>query len=228
MTNAVVIFMEGKLDCDKIELPRQGKVIVIGGKNKEMPMPLVVKLMASKNVELEYVECEEEIKAAFLLGRYTAAYNITAIYSANEKFKSLVSGKAPSKRKPKTAPAVKDSKEDLKTGTGNDKPLEKVMNPPVEAKASKPSVAVKELKTTTKPRAKKQAKKKALSEVTEAEIVKILKKHKIDEKLSKAIHDAVITSTDVTLGMMVRTKIAALVSGDKCKEIGEIIKKELL
>ena len=32
MTNAVVIFMEGKLDCDKIELPRQGKVIVIGGK----------------------------------------------------------------------------------------------------------------------------------------------------------------------------------------------------
>ncbi len=223
MNNAVIIFIDGKLNYEKIELPKQGKVIVVGDKNSSIPVVLVQKFMANKNIEFEYNECEDDFKAAFLLGKYSAIYNISAVYSSNEKYKALISVHAPSRRRTKASSSKVEAKPEQIDAEQKSVPVEKAMNPPVIKTEKKETVIDKSrLSDKLKP------KKSDLSKVTEAQIKKILKKYKLDDKLSGPIHEAVIASSDVTLDMMVRTRIANIVPLEKCKDIGEIFKKELL
>lgn len=236
-------------DKTKIEIPEtKEKLIVIGMKEESIPLELVQKLI-SNGAEFIYVKNGTVAEYAFEIGRLSVQEMISEIFTGRSELKDLIpsEGKQPKRKNKKTAKLVEaeeiektaaivterknSSKKEAEGKAKNKEPKKAQKNETDNANTSEKTATAKkaEKRSAEKKNMPATYSSKTFNNVTEKQVEDILKRHKVDLIYKAPIMEALKIASDVTLDLIVRTKVA-LISEDKetCVKIGEIIKKELV
>ena len=236
----VKVYIPGKkgIDIGMIDNSKE-KLIILGKKDANISLEAVQKLIEAKP-EIIFASSDATESYAFELGIIAAKEGISDIITDIPELKNIsatILGTA--KQAAKKAPSKNNKKKEDQVKGNKEKESEKEKLPPKNTvkKINPPASIIAgaaEKNDAKKPREEKTALKSVdtknnYSDVTEEQIEKILKKHKLDMKYKTPVFEAVKIANDVTIDLIVRTKIAPIEDNkDECKRIGDIIKNEFV
>lgn len=237
----VVIVTDG-VSLDGLKLTKTDNIVVLGKRNASIPMELVSQLFEA-NARLDYVEDGTVAEFAFALGKLAATEGISQLITNIDDLKVLVDAKKTGKR---TVSVSGDS------GRAKRKPRQKKEDTVIknldsntsDAADKQPEVGKKEstVLANTKPKRTRRTKTakqedsimpaqtgmtKNFAQITKKDVEKVLTTNGFSLDYVDPILEALQVSSDITLDMIVRTKVAAScdVDTNTCHQLGELIKK---
>ena len=228
----VKVYIPGKkgIDIGMIDNSKE-KLIILGKKDANISLEAVQKLIEAKP-EIIFASSDATESYAFELGIIAAKEGISDIITDIPELKNIsatILGTA--KQAAKKAPSKNNKKKEDQVKGNKEKESEKEKLPPKNTvkKINPPASIIAGAAEKNAGSYTRHAIRDNYSDVTEEQIDKILKKHKLDMKYKTPVFEAVKIANDVTIDLIVRTKIAPIEDNkDECKRIGDIIKNEFV
>ena len=216
----VIILKNGYMP-PKEAFSEKGKTYILTTEKEQVPVFLLT--VAKGNLELNFAGEGSDMEYAFSLGKILGTEKTVKVYSDDERLLKLVDEKETTKAPRRKR--VQEKKVQEETSPESDDAFP--MNKP-EAQAPKEAESEKKERSPRKRKGNIEKEGKALSEITEDEIKKLLKKNGYDTKYVPPIMDALKTSkSKMTLDLYVRTKVSMMENEQKViTALGDLIKEE--